>query len=418
MAAKIRKGTPTPHVVIPDTSILWHKDKALAVTPDFDVFWNEHSPHVQLELVVPSVVRGELLFQQCTSASKSLQQANEHLSKACQVIDASYPTKLTPEKIRQHTEEKVDAWIASLKGRVAPTPFAAIDWQRLCEAAVWREAPFEMDAKNSENEKGFRDALILETVLDVSKQDQRQVNIAFLCNDSLLRTTAAQRLKGDVRFACYESVGDFASYLKLTREKLDKEFIKQIVLRAAEKFYTKDDPNCLWLKERMWERIPKEQEERLKLDSETLGWLWEAEGPHHWRVSGPEFQKITPERTYHWKTVVTYYRRYSSRTVSNVNYISAGLPVTYPTVSNVNYISGGLLPVTYHSPVTSARTSYEDNVLCVGFDVLWKANVKADARFHDITLEGINPGSKEFRAITPQERQRYWPDSAAQATSA
>src|SRR5262249_13559025 len=63
---KILKGKPLPHVLIADTSILWHKDKGPAVNPDFDTFWAAHKQLVKLELVLPEVVRGELLFQQVT----------------------------------------------------------------------------------------------------------------------------------------------------------------------------------------------------------------------------------------------------------------------------------------------------------------------------------------------------------------
>lgn len=69
---KILKGKPVPHVVIVDTNILWFEDKTPAANPDFDKFWADHQALVQLELMIPEVVRGELLFQQVYPAQRFL----------------------------------------------------------------------------------------------------------------------------------------------------------------------------------------------------------------------------------------------------------------------------------------------------------------------------------------------------------
>src|SRR5204863_9201097 len=116
--------------------------------------------------------------------------------------------------------------------RVAPVPYDKIDWAKLYADAVWRRPPFVFDPKKAETEKGFRDALILETVVDVVVTDARNVNLVFICADQLLRRTADQSLSRDDRFSAYENVAGFSSYVKLTREQLDNEFIKQILDRT------------------------------------------------------------------------------------------------------------------------------------------------------------------------------------------
>ena len=72
MAKRIRKQKPKLHVVIPDTSTLWLKDKQHVADPKFDVFWDSYATDFSLEMKIPEVVRGEVLFQQSTSALKSL----------------------------------------------------------------------------------------------------------------------------------------------------------------------------------------------------------------------------------------------------------------------------------------------------------------------------------------------------------
>ena len=43
----------------------------------------------------------------------------------------------------------------------------------------------------------------------------------------------------------------------------------------------------------------------------------------------------------------------------------------------------------------------------IHFKVLWKADVKADARFHDMVLEDTKLETKDFRVPTPEEAHRF-----------
>ena len=291
-----------------------------------------------------------------------------------------------------------------------PIPIASIDWKTLCNSAIWRIAPFVPDAKNPDAEKGFRDALISETVVALAKAESRNVNIAFVCNDFVLRTATAERLKADARFACYESLLDFSSYIKLTREKLTNEFIKKIVKRAAEKFYSEEDPNCLLLKEDLIAKLEINRSHcempdfappityvssvppiritgssplsylapiQNSLFSQSVFPTWTPDTRSRWVIGPQEFQNVTGDRTYHWKTTLTYVRKYSS-------------------TNSVGDAGSGSLEFTFG-----------DKILLVKFNVFWKANVKDDARFHNVALESTDFDGKEFRPPTDAERQRF-----------
>jgi hypothetical protein len=49
----------------------------------------------------------------------------------------------------------------------------------------------------------------------------------------------------------------------------------------------------------------------------------------------------------------------------------------------------------------------ETKGLIVKFTVLWKADVKDDARFHDISLEKVQFETREFRPLTDEEIKKY-----------
>lgn len=183
---------PIPHVIIPDTSILWCEDKKPAVSPDFESFWDNHQKLVPLELVIPEIVRGELLFQQVTSALKQYEKVTSTLGELSAIAQCKHEFSITAEEIKAQVCHKFDRWMERKGGQGKALP-QQIGWARLAEAAVWRQPPFSFDPKNPDNEKGFRDALILETICDFVSEETRDVGIAFVCSDKLLLDTAKSR---------------------------------------------------------------------------------------------------------------------------------------------------------------------------------------------------------------------------------
>jgi hypothetical protein len=246
-----------------------------------------------------------------------------------------------------------------------------------------------MDPKNPDLEKGFRDALILETITEVASLEARQIGIVFICNDSLLRTTAEQRMGGEMRFSTYEGLADFSSYIRLTKEKLTNEFIKEIQARAREKFYSPNDSNSLWIREKLRDKIRADFAEKFDNPDETIGIgsllatlsgskkSWEASDDGRWWIYRPEFVKLVSPREYHWKNRVRFIRSYKKIK-------SEGSSLNLDELLESN-----------------------EKVLFLDFFVYWNAKVKADARFHDVTFENIEFSSKNFRVPTEDEVRQY-----------
>lgn len=382
----IRRTTPKPHVVIVDTNALWHKDKAPAVSPDFDKGWDEVAKLARLELVVPETVREELLFQQTSSAWKRLESARDAVREISGIASKSCKIRLTDEVVRQQVGDKIDRWLRTRKAKIAPIPIKDIDWKEVCANAVWRIPPFTSDPKNPELEKGFRDSLILATVMNVVRSETRDVNLVFLCGDNLLRRTVLQRLKDDQRFGAYEDVAAFSSYVRLTKEKLDNAFIQEILGRAAEKFLTSNDPSSLYIRENLGERVRQEfsdffiDPERsdrsgVTFPSSYLG-TWIAVDAGRWWLTHPEFVSLEPKRIYHWKSRLSFGRGYRRQ---------AAWATATPLVK-------------------SGPDLWNEHVLYLPFDIYWKASVKADARFYDVELERISLTDNSFKMPTEEER--------------
>ncbi len=364
---KVLRTTPPPHLVIVDTNILWDKDKKLPVCLAFDEFWKKNVTLLPMELHVPEVVFGELHFQQTTSALKALGNIFENYSELSGITNTIYSHKCNEVTIKNQVKTKLEKWLKGHVGKLSPTPVEKIEWATVVDAAIWRKPPFTFDAKDKTNEKGFRDALILETLVHVCDTASGNKTVIFVCNDNLLRTTAENRLKASKKFLAFESLSDFEAYISLTQQKLTNDFVKIIQHHARKKFYTKSDQNCIYIKSQIAEKIITDYSSALTLQdtfSGGLTLLTSVGTPTPWKqlrrmiwIRSTQFTKLEGSREFHWSSRVDVATLYESESPQNRLLISALPPL--------------------------------QKIQVVGFDIKWQANVKADGRFHDIQLLGI-----------------------------
>lgn len=393
--ARIVREELRRHIVIVDTNVLWCKDKGPAVDPEFEKTWKELKKDFSLELVLPSIVRGELLFQQTTSCHKLLDKVVEETKEIASITGRPQSTRLTKNKLTLCVEAKIDRWLRQANAAVVPVPTASIDWDKVCDWAVWRVPPFTSDPKNPDTEKGFRDTLIYETVLQFVGTNNADSDIVFVCNDFLLRTTVAKALRLYKQFKCFESINELASYLKLSREQKDSDFVSRIVRRAALKFFEAGNPECLWEREHLLDKILSAKAVTDTPDDgilpnysvsgllpnyalkASLGWM--REGQPFLALGNPEFQSVSGERTYHWKSEFTYFQRYQ-RAVTTL-------------------LGDG------------------SRAKVVRFHIFWSAEVKADARFLNLTLEKLVTAGTEFRPITDSDNKLFGVENEERAAA-
>jgi len=130
---------------------------------------------------------------------------------------------------------------------VHPLNAAEVDWQRLMLDAAYRKAPFQL----GEKEKGFRDALILETFLQVvgSTPTSRSIaRVALVSGDQLLRDAVAARVGTSGNIHVLESIDALKGLINTLGSSVDEQFITAIRDRAAEAFFKAKDETTLYYK--------------------------------------------------------------------------------------------------------------------------------------------------------------------------
>jgi hypothetical protein len=368
---RVRRKQPPLHKVVVDTNILWDKDKKLPVTKVFDEFWAKNSPLIPMTLAVPEVVFGELQFQQSTSALKALSNISENFLELSGITCSNYVHKLNETTIKKQVRAKLEKWLSSQSGKILPTPISSIEWGAIIDSAIWRKPPFTFDPKDPKNEKGFRDALILETLIHECSTAIKDQTIIFVCNDFLLRTTADKKLKSSKSFLAFESLEDFESYINLTQQQFTNAFVKSIQNHARDKFYSKGDPNCIYLKNALGELIPEKHLSTGLANNASSNiksikrLIW---------IKSTQFSKLEGVREFHW--------------ISRVD-----------VVSLVDQSPGLGLIAIYTNP--------QRKIQIVGIDVKWRSNVKTDGRFHDISMDSTEQIGVELIDATEDNLKKW-----------
>lgn len=383
---KVRRTPPPLHVVVVDTNILWDKDKKVPVSPVFDAFWNKNSPLIPMTLNVPEVVFGELQFQQTTSAFKALANINDCFVELAGITSAAYAHKCSEATIKSQVRLKLEKWLKGHAGNILATPVSSIDWASIVDAALWRKPPFTFDSKEPKTEKGFRDAIILETLAHTCATSSAGKTVIFVCNDYLLRTTAEARLRSSKKFLAFESLADFEAYINLTQQQFTNAFVKAIQSHARAKFYTKNDPNSIYIKHELWTKLQTDFSNDLALQSPPQNVLsLFAPSPAttngtpkllrqlFW-IRSTQFNKLAGTREFQWVTHIDVVRLFELESQQGL------LASAIPTIKRLQI---------------------------VGFDVRWKSNVKTDGRFHDIDLDGIDKTEVKQLEAT-EENLKQW----------
>lgn len=376
---------PIPkHTLIVDTNILRDNDVRILINDKFISFWNEHSNKYKLSLIIPDIVKGELLFQTISSASKKVDRLKEELTKLSAIANSKYSLKLPKDNPTQSINKNFNTWLKSTKGKVIKVPIDKVNWKNLIHSAINFSPPFKrQDSKGSgdrDDDGGFKDSLILETIFDYASSNPEE-NIAFITGDTSLREAASKKLSKFKKFSSYESLESFVSHLKLLDEGLTESFVTSISARAAIKFYSETDPNCIYINN----KIPQLIQEQFK------GKLFPPNDPKKETLFSLKFSEQDywiPSSEVIFSPLTTSFNRReeSNRYFWASNVISIQLFQSKEEQPTPNpFISGGL----FGTKPEDFSYSEEGWVLWVEFKVHWNANVMKDRRFYDLKYEKI-----------------------------
>src|SRR5438093_8645211 len=251
---------------------------------------NSNVPDLTIHWIVPEVVRHERQFQMLEKAYEMLPtiQRLERL--------LGNNLNITKEILYALVKEVVDHQVQQYGINVRTLDPTGVDWPRVILDATYRKPPFQ----SGEKEKGFRDALILETFMQIvvtSPTSRSSARLAFVANDQRLRDAAQSRLGTATNVHLLESIDALKGLINTLGSAVDEEFIEAIKQRAADVFFKSGDASTLYYKA----SVRVELEEKLKNATVSLPPGADKYTVEGWTIGSPRFAKKQGQRIY-WTT--------------------------------------------------------------------------------------------------------------------
>lgn len=198
-----------------------------------------------VEVRVPDVVFEELIYQQFKIADAALENLKKNARTLKDVCGQGENVALDADALIRGIREQFTAAGKRSSITLLPAPVDKIDWAAVIQDSCWRRPPFEKPKSEDDlAEKGFRDKIILETILHDAKTVKTGV-IAFVSADNLLRTSFTQRIDTSCKAEAYSGFDEFVGHLDLLSKTKSDHFATTVLSRAAEAFFTPNDPNCV-----------------------------------------------------------------------------------------------------------------------------------------------------------------------------
>jgi hypothetical protein len=294
---------------------------------------------------------------------------------------------ITEEIIASRINETINKQVEDLSVRTVKIDTSKVNWESIIHSAIFRHAPFE----DGEKEKGFRDALVLESLKQVisnypsSKNSCRTV---LITKDGLLHNSATKFSSELSNVNVFNSLEELSSLINVLNSEIKEELINSISLIAKNLFYDKEDKAGLYYSEEIFKRISDEYKKELNLKPE------EADERINGRIflHNPGFEKKVHQRIY-WKSILEV----EFENFKNTYHQPFGFSKDYPVISVLTsgVISGFSALTKTHLPADPSLGTVEIKKEKISegrtkFEILWSVTLTTKQKLTKPKIESIN----------------------------
>jgi hypothetical protein len=272
---------------------------------------------VKIRWFLPEVVKRERRYQM-REAARELLPATAKLERLL-----GHGLAITPDVLSDRVNAIVDKQISELQIEVAKLDPEKVDWDRIVADSVDRNPPFV----TGKHEKGFRDAVIAETFLQLCQQSpksQRACRIILVTSDEMLATSVSERTHGATNVKILRSLEELKDFVNVVVSDVTEDFINRIREDATRTFFVKDDTQTLYYTAKIGNEVSARYAKELASTPPGSA----VRKNETWYIGPNRFSHKKGQRV-HWiasiKVEAKAYRIESSVTASNVT-LSTGLP--------------------------------------------------------------------------------------------
>jgi hypothetical protein len=247
--------------------------------PDLEILWH-----------LPEIVRHERQYQMQAEALK-LRPAINRIER---LLD--HNLALTDQVLLDHVRTKIESKEQELGMQEIKLDHSTVDWPKIIYAAAYRKPPFEV----GEKEKGFRDALVAESFLQllaVSPKTPSLCRVVLVTSDALLAQAVKERIADSPNASVLANVEELKGLINTIVSNVGEEFIAQIKPKAAKLFFVPEDTETLMYKEKIQQRL--REKFKSELETKPQGTAFRKNGT--WSIDWPNFSRKEGRRVY-WKS--------------------------------------------------------------------------------------------------------------------
>lgn len=385
--------------IVLDTNAIWTGGESYLLRQEIAdlVDANQGDIHLEIEWILPEVVLHERLHQMRREAIALLPS----LARLERVI--GHPMNITEAVISQRISEAVDRQVTDHKLVVREASYGHVDWQRLVGDAVNRRPPFE-----TKSEKGFRDAIIAETFLqlvEASPDQPQRCRIVLLTNDVLLTQAVKVRVAGRSNIRVFSSVDELKGLINTLISTVPEDYVARMQAKAQEYFLKNQNPDKGFIFD-MGVQDAVRTKCNDQLNAMPEGTTRRSNGT--WQLSLPRFVKKEGQRMFWASRFSIEAKAYkesplSSETLSGLNLAAAYntlqgatiLGTSTPVVAAKSFPTGfygGPMGLPYTAPVQLSSLG-GDTLVASGktvVDANWSASVSVKGIFTKPKLESID----------------------------
>lgn len=391
--------------VLFDTNVIYNHSSSDLLLKETAELIDKHSKPSDIEIswCLPETVLNERRFQM-RKRSQELFPSLEKLEKLL-----GHNLAITSEIIERRIEEAITISLSKYNLRIYKIDTKKVNWENIMYSSSFRLPPFE----DNKTEKGFRDALILETFVQLIEESPVSISscrIILITNDRLLTEAAKQKTIDNKNVSILPSIEKLESLINILDSNIKEDLINSISGEASNMFFIPLNLETIYYKENIKEKIM----DRFSKELSELPLIADKQENVKWLISNPGFEKKEKQRIF-WKSLITIESKAyaNKRTVSEVkpyretlfNYYGDTIDKNDGTIgkisSNYGYNNYNINDNNYYLPLSNL-TDIDNNRLerllskelvsngTKKIEVIWSVTVTTSQVLKNPKIEEIN----------------------------
>jgi hypothetical protein len=249
---------------------------------------NRKHDDLEIQWCLPEVVKYERRYQMFGAACQLLPP----VAKLERIL--GHNLNITEQIVSTRIDETIDRQIEVLGLNILPLDYSDVDLKQMMVDSANRQPPFSPN----ESEKGFRDALIVETFVQLvgaSPVSPGTCLVTLVASDDLLSNAARARTADSRNVRVLSSTDELRDLINVLVAQIGEDFATVLREKVKGYFFSKDDDDCLFQRERIHEKIWQRFADELQIVPEGA----DDRDNERWLISSPSFSKKVGQRV-HW----------------------------------------------------------------------------------------------------------------------